>query len=230
MKTLALLLFALMCCCSSLRAQTFLEHVEQQTPGQGKVTVTESSELDQLVNGAPKQASPTPTHPVAKPTTPAGGQHAASGHNATEGEHAATGHAPAHASGHDANTHKPENKPESRHEAEPNKETETEEVPVPTIDMRKKVMRGSRKVTGYRVQAYAGGNTRKDRQQAEQIGNAIKVAMPDLPVYVHFYSPRWICRVGNFRNYNDAQRVLRQIRKMGYRSACLVKGQITVQD
>ncbi len=229
MKTLALSLFALMCCCTAARAQTFLEHVGQQTPGQGKVTVTESSQLDQLVNGAPKQASPTPTPPSATPPAAKGGQHAASGHNAAEGDHAAA-HAQTHASGHEANAHKPESKPETRHEAEPNKEGEAEEPAVPAIDMRKKVMRGSRKVTGYRVQAYAGGNTRKDRQQAEQIGNTIKVAMPDQPVYVHFYSPRWICRVGNFRSYSEAQKVLRQIRKMGYKSACLVKGQITVQD
>lgn len=230
MKTLALSLFALMCYCSAARAQTFLEHVGQQTPGQGKVTVTESSQLDQLVNGTPKQVSPTPTPPSANTTAPKGGQHAASGHNASDGDHPSAAHAQAHASDHDASARKPESKPENRHEAEPNKEGETEEPPVPAIDMRKKVMRGSRKVTGYRVQAYAGGNTRKDRQQAEQIGNTIKVAMPDQPVYVHFYSPRWICRVGNFRSYSEAQRVLRQIRKMGYKSACLVKGQITVQD
>ncbi|EFC74588.1 sporulation and cell division repeat protein [Segatella buccae D17] len=96
--------------------------------------------------------------------------------------------------------------------------------------MRKKVMRGSYKVTGYRVQAYAGGNSRNDRQKAEQIGNAIKMKYPTQPVYVHFYSPRWICRVGNFRSYEEAARMLEQVRAMGYKSAIVVKGKITVQN
>jgi hypothetical protein len=66
--------------------------------------------------------------------------------------------------------------------------------------MRKKVMRKSYKVTGYRVQAFAGGNSRNDRLKAEQTGNQLKVHFPEQPVYVHFYSPRWICRMGNFRS------------------------------
>ena len=89
-------------------------------------------------------------------------------------------------------------------------------------------MRGGRKVTGYRVQAYSGGNSRADRQKAENIGNAIKMRFPDLPIYVHFYSPRWICRVGNFRTYQEANEVLKEVKSMGYRQACIVKGKITV--
>ena len=52
---------------------------------------------------------------------------------------------------------------------------------------------------------------------------------PDQPVYVHFYSPRWICRMGNFRELGEAKKVLAKVRALGYRQACLVKGQITVQ-
>ena len=47
----------------------------------------------------------------------------------------------------------------------------------------------TRKVTGYRVQAFAGGNSRKDRQTAEQISHNIKSQFPNISVYVHFYSP-----------------------------------------
>ena len=100
---------------------------------------------------------------------------------------------------------------------------------IPTIDMRKKVMRDARKVTGYRVQAFAGGNTRMDKQKAQQIGEAIKMKFPDQPVYVHFYSPRWICRVGNYRSYQEAEHMLRQVKAMGYSSATIVKGMITIQ-
>jgi len=99
---------------------------------------------------------------------------------------------------------------------------------IPVVDMRKKVMRRSQKVNGYRVQAFAGGNTRNDRKKAEQVGNNIKMKYPDEPIYVHFYSPRWICRVGNYRTYEEANRMLQNVRKMGYKSASIVKGKITV--
>ena len=95
--------------------------------------------------------------------------------------------------------------------------------------MRKKVMRKSYKVTGYRVQAYAGGNTRAARLKAESIRDNIKMKFPDEPIYVHFYSPRWICHVGNYRSYEEANRMLTNIKKLGYRSAIIVRGKITVQ-
>ena len=96
-------------------------------------------------------------------------------------------------------------------------------------DMSKKVMKNSYKVTGYRVQAFAGGNKRNDRQAAENVGNAIKRRFPEQPIYVHFYSPRWICRVGNFRTYEEAHAMLVEIREMGYKQASIVKGKISVQ-
>ena len=68
-----------------------------------------------------------------------------------------------------------------------------------------------------------------DMLKAEQTGNNIKMKFPDQPVYVHFYSPRWICRMGNFRELGEAKKVLAKVRALGYRQACLVKGQITVQ-
>ena len=103
-----------------------------------------------------------------------------------------------------------------------------DDMSIPTVDMRKKVMRGSRKVTGYRVQAFAGGNTRADKMKAQQAGNDIKMRFPDQPIYVHFYSPRWICRVGNYRSLGEAEKMLRAVRKMGYKAATIVKGKITV--
>lgn len=100
------------------------------------------------------------------------------------------------------------------------------EVPEQT----QKMIRGGHKITGYRVQAFAGGNSRKDRQQAEQIRNSIKSHYPNVPVYVHFYSPRWICRVGNYRTYEEAHQMLTSLRNLGYTQASIVKGKITVAD
>ena len=97
-----------------------------------------------------------------------------------------------------------------------------------TIDFRKKVMKGGTKVNGFRVQVYAGGNGRTDRMKAQRTGEEIKSLFPNEPVYVHFYSPRWICRMGNYRTYEEAHDVLTRVKQLGYTSAVIVKGKITV--
>ena len=101
------------------------------------------------------------------------------------------------------------------------------ETPDTTATSTQKILRGQ-KVMGYRVQAFAGGNSRKDRQQAEQVRNSIKSHYPNVPVYVHFYSPRWICRVGNYRTYEEAHQMLVSLRNIGFDQATIVKGKITV--
>ncbi len=92
---------------------------------------------------------------------------------------------------------------------------------------RKKIMKGY-KVNGFRVQVYAGGNSRDSRIKAERTGREINAIFPGTPVYVHFYSPRWICRMGNYRTIEEASEVLREVKKLGYSSAIIVKGKITV--
>jgi hypothetical protein len=96
-------------------------------------------------------------------------------------------------------------------------------------DMRKKVMRRSFKMQGYRVQVYSGGNSRADRQRAETAGAVMKANFPDQPIYTHFYSPSWKCRMGNYKSQAEAQAYLSRVRKLGYRQACIVKGMIQVQ-
>ena len=97
------------------------------------------------------------------------------------------------------------------------------------IDNSKKLLANATKVDGYRVQVYAGGNSRADKQRAQQIGAEVKALFPELPVYVHFYSPRWICRAGNFRSNEEAVKVLQELRRQGYSEASIIKGKITVQ-
>ena len=94
---------------------------------------------------------------------------------------------------------------------------------VPVLDNQR-----TRKVMGYRIQAFAGGKTRADRQKAEQTANALRSLFPGHKVYVHFYSPRWICRMGNFRTLAEAKEVLDEVVRMGYDSATLVRGKVTV--
>lgn len=85
------------------------------------------------------------------------------------------------------------------------------------------------RTTGYRVQAFAGGNSRSDRQRAEQTGNQLRALFPEHQVYVHFYSPRWICRIGNFKSYSDANQLKSELKELGFKTATIVKGKITLQ-
>lgn len=130
-------------------------------------------------------------------------------------------------------TPKPAEKKDVAEKTEVTKKTpeKTEETLDNTVvDTSKKVMRNGIKVTGYRVQVFAGGNSRADKTKAEQISNQIKAYFPGQPVYCHFYSPRWICRMGNFRSYEEAKAVLNKVRELGYSQASIVKGQITVAN
>lgn len=90
-------------------------------------------------------------------------------------------------------------------------------------------MRNGYKMQGYRVQVFAGGNKREDRVKAQDMGKRIKAAFPNQPVYTHFHSPRWTCRIGNFRKKETADRIVKQARNMGFDQACVVSEKITVQ-
>ena len=193
-----------------LSAQSYLEHLQQKTQGLGTVSVHQSKEIDDLVNGKVSVTQPVRTTTTTTTTT-------------TPTQNTAT------------NTEKPaeeekKEEPKERVALKPDMpKIETEGKTEVEVDMSKKVMRNSHKVTGFRVQAFAGGNTREDKRKAEEARDKIKRAYPSEPVYVHFYSPRWICRVGNYRTQEEANRMLRNIRNLGYRQAVVVKGKITVQ-
>ena len=191
-------------------AQTFTQRIQQQNNnGQGTVTIHQDDDISKLVNSevlnnkqpaAQQNTVTTPGTKATQPTTP--------NTPTTPGTKPST------------------TKPATPNSATAENDDETEET---SPDLSKKVMRGGVKVNGYRVQAFAGGNSRKDRIQAEQIGNNIKSHFANVPVYVHFYSPRWICRVGNYRTYEEAHHMLVQLRNLGYNQASIVKGKITVQ-
>ena len=248
MKQFVTLLIIILCSSMACSAQTYLDHLKQKNPGQGTVTVNQSKAIDELVNGKPisPQDDKTKTQPQNKNITPVNkngeymrkditAQHkdatAVQHKDANNAQHKETNNAQ-HKLTSDSLKKNEQQKAASNATHENNAakaEPKKEEPEIPVVDMRKKVMRKSYKVTGYRVQVYAGGNSRNDRLKAEQTGNNIKMNFPDQPVYVHFYSPRWICRMGNFRSLGEAQKMLSKVKSMGYKQACLVKGQITVQ-
>lgn len=69
------------------------------------------------------------------------------------------------------------------------------------------------KAIGYRIQVFAGNNTRDARAKAQEAETYIRENFPELPVYTLFKSPRWLCTVGDFLYYEEAYDVLRKIRK-----------------
>ena len=162
-----ILFFAIMLGTTAMSfAQTYLEHIQQKTPGLGSITVTQSKAIDELVNGkqvAPtneKKATTTPQDIHTK-TTPSTTPN--KNNKVSEPQKKLTPDSVKKPEHHEPTAEKP-----AAHEAPVKKtETEKEENETPMVDMRKKVMRGSYKVTGYRVQAYAGGNSRNDRSLAE---------------------------------------------------------------
>jgi cytoskeletal protein RodZ len=189
-----------------LSAQTFTQRIQNKGTATGTIVIHQSDSIDQLVNSAKLGATSTGTSSQTTNTT-----NAASGSNATSTANAS-------------------NTATTGRQQQDGTLTNTDNYQEEATEQyatTKKMMRGY-KVNGYRVQAFAGGNSRKDRQQAERIGNEIKAQFNNVPVYVHFYSPRWICRVGNFRTYEEAHQMLIGLRKMGFSQATIVKGKITV--
>ena len=202
------------CLLAASAQSTFTQRLQQSKQGEGTVTVTQDKAIDELVNGPQnlpqKQAEPKKT--VTTQTTQAT-QTPLSAQQTTT-------------------TPQQQDKADGRTAQRPQL-TERQQQPDTTVvnpdDGRKKVMKGGYKVNGYRVQVYAGGNSRDARIKAERTGKEINALFPGEPVYVHFYSPRWICRMGNYRTYEEASEILRAVKKLGYSSAIIVKGKITVQ-
>ena len=188
-------------CITAANAQSsFTQQLQKSKVGEGKVTVTQDKAIDELVNGQKEQ-------PVKQPqTTPV-----------KQKQTEKAGNTPATTQEKEKNTEKLI-KPESQ-----------VTIALPDTTDTKKVMKNGHKIAGYRVQVYAGGNSRNDRVKAERTGSEIKALFPGVPVYVHFYSPRWICRMGNYRTYEEAHEILTRVKSLGYDSAIIVKGKITVQ-
>ncbi len=124
--------------------------------------------------------------------------------------------------------------------AVPKKETQTK----PQVDSTKtvsqvekdstsvipQVMTGKKvRVNGYRIQVYSGGNSRNAKYEAQQMGRRVKSYFSDLSVYTHFVSPHWICRVGDFRTYEEANEVFQQLKQTNsFSEAVIVKSKVYV--
>ena len=85
------------------------------------------------------------------------------------------------------------------------------------------------KTNGYRIQVYAGGNNRQSKGEAYRMAGLVRSTFSELPVYTNFISPRWTCRVGDFRTREEAVDMLRRMRETHkFREATIVKSQIVL--
>ena len=85
------------------------------------------------------------------------------------------------------------------------------------------------KIPGFRVQIYAGKNSRESRAEATALGNKVKELFPESPVYTLFISPRWLCKVGDFRSIEEADVMMRQLQETGeFKELTIVKEQINI--
>ena len=85
------------------------------------------------------------------------------------------------------------------------------------------------KSRGYRVQVYAGNNSRVARQEANDMAELIKTEFPELPVYAFFQPPRWLCRVGDYRSIEEADASMRRLRATGkFKEVSIVREQTNI--
>ena len=85
------------------------------------------------------------------------------------------------------------------------------------------------KARGYRVQVYAGNNSRIARQEANEVAELLKTEFPELPVYAFFQPPRWLCRVGDYRSIEEADASMRRLKATGkFKEVSIVREQINI--
>jgi hypothetical protein len=237
----------------------FTDKIHQTKAGEGKVTLHQSSKLNALVNGktvapaaksvAPKtvkKEEPAPKKSIAKEQDQSKSAHSTEHakkqvksnesksvseesrkHSvSTSRKSTSETDVKSRQKGDSGRTHAPAKTEERSTATQVDNEDEPEDTPP---DLSIKTYRRRIKVNGYRVQVYAGGNSRTSHQEAERMTALVKEYFPDQPVYTHFYNPRWICRVGNFRSYEEANRMLRQMKATRlFREAAIIKCQIQI--
>lgn len=85
------------------------------------------------------------------------------------------------------------------------------------------------KARGYRVQVYAGNNSRVARQEANNVAELVKMEFPEISVYTFFQPPRWLCRVGDYRSIEEADAAMRSLKRTGkFKEVSIVREQINI--
>ena len=190
----------------NLAAQNFLDRLQTKVEGQGTITVHQDSAINRLVLDPQSTVTPTttttPTATTSTTTTTTTTSTTTTTPSSTTTSTTTTG------------TTTPAGTVTT---------TPTETTTTPTTGTRTR-----RTIDGYKVQAFAGGNTREDRKKAERTASSIRAQFPNVAVSAHFYSPRWVCRVGNYRTREEAQHMLSALKNLGYSQAHIVRTKVSV--
>jgi hypothetical protein len=67
-------------------------------------------------------------------------------------------------------------------------------------------------INGYRIQVFVGNNQRVSKNEAYSKETDIKSIFPELSTYVGFTAPFWRLKVGDFQSFQDAQKILTQLK------------------
>lgn len=175
------------------QTRTFTRQLQEQVAGQGTVVLIQDEEITTLVNNVPKElpAVTTPKILLEKPTKPKGRADVANS-AAKVGTNDKVPHSTAPKS-HSVDT------------------KATEKPAAPSSYTGRRVRQ---KVQGFRIQLFSGSGNARAKQTAKAIEAKVRSSLPELSVYCHFKSPRWICRVGDFATRAEAQRYLTKIRNL----------------
>ncbi len=85
--------------------------------------------------------------------------------------------------------------------------------------------------SGWRVRFYMGGSSRAEKENAQAAGRAFKNMFPDVPVYMHFMSPHWVCVAGDFLTRAEAEAFIHRARAVpGVRASSMsvIKSKVKV--
>ena len=82
------------------------------------------------------------------------------------------------------------------------------------------------KAKGYRIQVFAGNNTRASKERANEVDRFIRSKYPDLSVHTEFKNPRWLCTVGDFLYYEEAYDTMRKlVKETPYKGIIILRNQ-----
>lgn len=165
MKLLPLLVLVCVNASSVCAQSTLTEKLRKHEKGKGTVIITQSEQIEQIINNTVPNHTPQQTS--SKDTV------------ATEHLHST-------------------NKPQE------DSKLNTKKGSYAT--------RGRHKARGYRICIFTGGNSRKDKTKAIQMGEKCRKKFPELSIYTSFIAPRWVTNVGDFKNRQDAQKYVNLIR------------------
>jgi len=70
-----------------------------------------------------------------------------------------------------------------------------------------------KKIRGYRIQVYSGNNQQRSKREAESRQAQVRNAFSELDADVSFKSPFWRLRVGHFQRQEDAEEVMKEMKK-----------------